>query len=198
MVKPRLRFGAVVRVLQLFHPDAARRGVAVWRGRFDGTRAALAAVSQCATACTLALVLVPLSAAFAREAAFYFWMTPQRACRHVYQENPFVEAIAVGNYIRAHTNPGDSIAIIGSEPEIYFYCRRPAATGFIYPALASCGLGSRKTGSSFTGKRSRESTPDRSEVAVLWPRPSSPFQGKWWTLRSLRARQLDPSHGGSP
>jgi hypothetical protein len=59
-------------------------------------------------------------------------MTPEQACRHVYQENPFIEAIAVADYIRARTNPDDHIAIIGSEPEMYFYCRRPSATGFIY------------------------------------------------------------------
>lgn len=85
-----------------------------------------------ATACTLGLVLIPLSAAFGMEGAFYFRMTPEQACRHVYQENPFIEAIAVADYIRARTNPDDHIAIIGSEPEMYFYCRRPSATGFIY------------------------------------------------------------------
>jgi len=85
-----------------------------------------------ATACTVALVLIPLSTAFAMEGPFYLWMTPEQACRHVYQQNPFIEAVAVADYIRAHSNPDDRIAIIGSEPEIYFYCRRPSATGFIY------------------------------------------------------------------
>jgi hypothetical protein len=85
-----------------------------------------------ATASTVVLVLIPLSTAFAMEGPFYLWMTPEQACRHVYQENPFIEAIGVSDYIRAHSSPDDCIAIIGSEPEIYFYCRRPSATGFIY------------------------------------------------------------------
>lgn len=85
-----------------------------------------------ATAAGAALVLIPLSAAFAKEGPFYLWMPLDQACRHVYQENPFVEAVGVADYIRAHTNPDDSIAVIGSEPEIYFYCRRRSATGFIY------------------------------------------------------------------
>ena len=80
----------------------------------------------------VAIVLIPLATAFAMEGPFYFWLTPDEASRHVYQENPFIEAIGVADFIRARTDPGDTIAVIGSEPEIYFYCRRPSATGFIY------------------------------------------------------------------
>ena len=85
-----------------------------------------------ASVAALGLVLIPLATAFGKEGAFYLWLTPDEACRHVYQENPFIEAIGVADYIRARTTPEDSIAVIGSEPEIYFYCRRPSATGFIY------------------------------------------------------------------
>ena len=91
-----------------------------------------AAAPQAATAAAVGLVLIPLATAFAMEGAFYFWLTPEEACRHVYQENPFIEAVGVADYIRARTKPEDAIAVIGSEPEIYFYCRRPSATGFIY------------------------------------------------------------------
>jgi 4-amino-4-deoxy-L-arabinose transferase-like glycosyltransferase len=85
-----------------------------------------------ATAAAVAIVLVPLATAFAMEGPFYFRLAPDEACRHVYQENPFIEAIGVADFIRARTNPEDTIAVIGSEPELYFYCRRPSATGFIY------------------------------------------------------------------
>jgi hypothetical protein len=85
-----------------------------------------------ATVAALALVFIPLATAFGKEGAFYLWLSPEEACRHVYQENPFIEAIGVADYIRARTTPDDAIAVIGSEPEIYFYCRRPSATGFIY------------------------------------------------------------------
>jgi len=84
------------------------------------------------TASAIAVVLIPLATAFGMEGSFYLTMTPEQACRHVYQENPFIEAVAVADYIRARTNADDSIAVIGSEPEIYFYCQRPSATGFIY------------------------------------------------------------------
>lgn len=47
-------------------------------------------------------------------------------------DNPFVEAPSVGDYLREHTAPDDRIAILGSEPEIYFYANRKSATGYIY------------------------------------------------------------------
>jgi hypothetical protein len=84
------------------------------------------------TAAAAAIVFTPLATAFAMEGSFYFRLTPDEACRQVYQENPFIEAIGVADFIRARTNPEDTIAVIGSEPELYFYCRRPSATGFIY------------------------------------------------------------------
>jgi Dolichyl-phosphate-mannose-protein mannosyltransferase len=101
-------------------------GVSLVRGRWlpQNPRRALAA--------GLALVLVPLAASFANDGAFLFWMTPDQASRHIYEENPFIEAVGVADYIRARTTPDDVIAVLGSEPELYFYCRRPSATGFIY------------------------------------------------------------------
>ena len=35
-------------------------------------------------------------------------------------------------YINEHSTEEDRIAVIGSEPQIYFYARRRAATGYIY------------------------------------------------------------------
>jgi len=34
--------------------------------------------------------------------------------------------------VREHTKPDDTIAVLGSEPEIYFYSHRHSATGYIY------------------------------------------------------------------
>jgi hypothetical protein len=52
--------------------------------------------------------------------------------RKIYGGNPFPEAIPVANYIRQHTGENDSIVVLGSEPEIYFYAHRHSATGYIY------------------------------------------------------------------
>ena len=46
--------------------------------------------------------------------------------------NPFVEAPAIGSYLHEHTSASDRIAILGSEPEIYFYADRRSATGYVY------------------------------------------------------------------
>jgi hypothetical protein len=57
---------------------------------------------------------------------------PSDAARLIYVTNPFPEAVRVAEYLQEHTNPTDTIAILGSEPEIYFYAHRHSATGYIY------------------------------------------------------------------
>lgn len=59
-------------------------------------------------------------------------MPVEEVTRSLYGNNPFVEAPAVADYLREHTAPGDRIAILGSEPEIFFYANRKSATGYIY------------------------------------------------------------------
>jgi hypothetical protein len=49
-----------------------------------------------------------------------------------YGRNPFAEAPEIARYIEQRTSAGDRIAVLGSEPEIYFYARRHSATGYIY------------------------------------------------------------------
>jgi len=63
---------------------------------------------------------------------FLFQMDPVTACRSLYAPNPFPEALRIADYIKAHTSPEARIAVLGSEPEIYFYARRHSATGYIY------------------------------------------------------------------
>jgi hypothetical protein len=58
--------------------------------------------------------------------------TPGELIRSLYAQNPFPESIQIGDYIRKHTSPEDRIAVIGSEPQIYFYAHRRSATGYIY------------------------------------------------------------------
>ena len=53
-------------------------------------------------------------------------------CRTIYGADPFPEAVRVAQYLREHTSPTDTIAVLGSEPEIYFYAHRHSATGYIY------------------------------------------------------------------
>jgi hypothetical protein len=49
-----------------------------------------------------------------------------------YGRNPFQESVEVARYIRERTRPDQRVAVIGSEPQIYFYSGRRSATGCIY------------------------------------------------------------------
>lgn len=76
-----------------------------------------------------------VAAAVAALGAQWQWLVgaePLQMMRVLYRENPFVEAPAVADYLRDHTTVADRIAILGSEPEIYFYAHRKSATGYIY------------------------------------------------------------------
>ena len=62
----------------------------------------------------------------------WFVQTPTQISRTTYQADPFPEAEVVANYIRDNSTPSARVAVIGSEPEIYFLSRRHSATSYIY------------------------------------------------------------------
>ncbi|HEV3098218.1 MAG TPA: glycosyltransferase family 39 protein [Candidatus Udaeobacter sp.] len=66
------------------------------------------------------------------ERKFLFEASPADACRIIYPESPFAESIRIAEYLREHTTRNDTIAVLGSEPQIYFYSNRHSATGYIY------------------------------------------------------------------
>jgi len=68
----------------------------------------------------------------ADESDYLFELTPLEATRQTYGGNPFPEAIKISDYIRSQTPDSATVAVIGSEPEIYFYSHRHSATGYIY------------------------------------------------------------------
>lgn len=66
------------------------------------------------------------------EADFFFGRPLEEANRMVNGTNPFPESVKIAEYIRAQSIPSDTIAVLGSEPQIYFYSKRHSATGYIY------------------------------------------------------------------
>lgn len=78
------------------------------------------------------IVVLGLGISVHGEASFYLRNTPEGLSRQLYGGNPFVESVAIGQYIRKHSKDGDRVAILGSEPEILFYSGRRSATGFVY------------------------------------------------------------------
>ena len=63
---------------------------------------------------------------------FYFRMSAEDAMESTYDESPFLAAVHVAAYVRENSAPTARIAVLGSEPEIYFYAHRHSATGYIY------------------------------------------------------------------
>lgn len=64
--------------------------------------------------------------------AFFFEMNAVQACENTYWPNPFPEILEISNYINRTAPESAEIAVIGSEPEVYFYTHRRSATGYIY------------------------------------------------------------------
>ena len=63
---------------------------------------------------------------------YYFSLLVSQVCDMAYWGNPFSEVPEIAKYIKNHTSDTDKIAVMGSEPEIYFYSNRKAATGYLY------------------------------------------------------------------
>jgi hypothetical protein len=80
----------------------------------------------------LLLICAALSQPILAARKFFFEVSPLEAPRLCYGGNPFPESVRIAEYLRDHTNIGDTIAVLGSEPEIYFYSKRHSATGYIY------------------------------------------------------------------
>jgi len=79
-----------------------------------------------------ALAVIALGWPVLQQRAFFFEMTPIQASRHLYGLEPFPEAIEIGRRLQEQSEPQDRIAILGAEPEIFFYAHRRSATGYIY------------------------------------------------------------------
>lgn len=63
---------------------------------------------------------------------FFFIMGPTTVSRTIYIKNPFPESLEIARFIKEHSTENDRIAVIGSEPQIYFYSNRRSATGYVY------------------------------------------------------------------
>ena len=80
-----------------------------------------------------AVIFISLLSVYAvNEYSYLSSMTPRELSRARYGTNPFIEAIEIARYLKEHTAEDDRIAVLGSEPEIYFYANRKSATGYIY------------------------------------------------------------------
>jgi 4-amino-4-deoxy-L-arabinose transferase-like glycosyltransferase len=66
------------------------------------------------------------------QADFLFSAPVDAASRMMYRSALWTETQEIGKYIKERTSPADTIAVLGSEPQLYFYTDRKSATGYIY------------------------------------------------------------------
>ncbi|MCH2169198.1 glycosyltransferase family 39 protein [Myxococcota bacterium] len=96
-----------------------------WMGKNAGT------LAGALTAVLIALACVGGTLASQRQAMFE--LTPVDLTRVSYgPRNPFAESLRIASFIGSLADPGDSIAVFGSEPQICFYSELRCATGHIY------------------------------------------------------------------
>ena len=76
--------------------------------------------------------VVVLASAIAGERAILLELSPAAVSRAIFGINPFPESPAIGKWIHEHTDAGDRLGIVGSEPQLYFYAGRTGATSYIY------------------------------------------------------------------
>jgi hypothetical protein len=79
-----------------------------------------------------ALVAAAIAQPLYASRAVLFELGPTQVSRAIYGRNPFPESVEIARYIREHSDAGDRVAVVGSEPQIYFYSARRSATGYIY------------------------------------------------------------------
>ncbi|MCX5784958.1 MAG: glycosyltransferase family 39 protein [Elusimicrobia bacterium] len=70
---------------------------------------------------------------FAQRWDYYFGNNNTAILRGVYGDNPFPSSKRIGDYLRNRSHPGDKLAILGSEPQIFLYsrCRNATRHAFI-------------------------------------------------------------------
>ncbi|MBN2456011.1 MAG: hypothetical protein JXB29_05665, partial [Sedimentisphaerales bacterium] len=56
----------------------------------------------------------------------------ETVARMTYGFSPFPESLRIAEFIKANSSSADTIAILGSEPQILFYADRRSATSYIY------------------------------------------------------------------
>ena len=78
------------------------------------------------------LVAVFVLFAFYQQRYLFFAASPSKVTEIVHEGNAFPQLLETAKFLRQHSQKNDIIAVIGSEPEIYFYSGRRSASGYIY------------------------------------------------------------------
>ena len=80
----------------------------------------------------MAILTLVLGLPVLMQKEFFFTLPVIKATRLIYGLNPFAESLEIAKYIREHSQKNDKVAVLGSEPQIYFYSDRKSATRHLY------------------------------------------------------------------
>ncbi len=80
----------------------------------------------------IGIFVVALAIGVIRQKGYFLEDDPVRISQSLYSGNPFQESVEIAGFVKQRTGPDDRIAVLGSEPEIFFYANRRSATGYIY------------------------------------------------------------------
>ena len=80
----------------------------------------------------LVIIILALAYPIYSEREYLFIASPADVVRSTYGSDPVLESVEIAQHIRTNSTPSDRVAILGSEPQIYFYAQRRAGTKYIY------------------------------------------------------------------
>ena len=75
---------------------------------------------------------IGIGAALIGHGAVWLTLPLPQATRSVFGSTLFADAAQAADYLKSHTTKGARVAVLGSEPEIYFLSGRHSASGHIY------------------------------------------------------------------
>jgi hypothetical protein len=78
------------------------------------------------------LFFIAVGAALIEDGGDWFGRAPREVGRMTYGTTLFNESPVVGDFIKTQFPENARVAVIGSEPQVYFYSHRRSATGYIY------------------------------------------------------------------
>ncbi len=80
----------------------------------------------------LILFVLAVGAALIGNGSVWLGMSPTQAAQEVHGTELFAEAVKVADYLKANTAKDARIAVVGSEPELFFYSHRRSASKYLY------------------------------------------------------------------
>jgi hypothetical protein len=83
-------------------------------------------------ACSLVIACAACAPLLYIQRSGLFRLSPEQASEANYPANPFIESKIAAGYLHAHNAGGKTLAVIGSEPQLYFYSGCRSITGYLY------------------------------------------------------------------